>query len=46
MMNNKIHDAHVRAYQRHYECPICAAVGGYCGAACTGAFNWFRGPRR
>ena len=41
-----LHDAHVRAYRAHYECPACAIAGGYCGASCNGAYNWFRGPAR
>ena len=24
------------------ECAVCVLVGGYCGGACNGAFNWYR----
>lgn len=41
-----LYDAHVRAYRAHFECPACAIAGGYCGASCNGAHNWFRGPSR
>ena len=42
----KLHDAHVREYRAQFECPACAIIGGYCGASCNGAYNWFRAPAR